>query len=234
MLAKGRADFLHDSLCHCVIQRGRRAVIGAGSFGPSARPIQPSSITNWVISASFSLGSLTSRSGVSCQGAFFERAWEKIPHSANCEPAVNRFAHQVDHALAHQFGRPPLDLRFVERPDLEIVPFPRRLAELGEGERQHHLPVLAADDDRIALGKGDLHVVVFGVGGPRGGAIQPLGDVLREFGQREGAARQLQPLDAVVEHRFVDLQAGEAVGGGLGDAACGCPIGPRRPSAAAS
>ena len=66
--------------------RGRWAVDAAGGFGPNETPIQPSSITNCVIAVSLSFGSFTICSGTSSHALFFERAWEKMPRNAICDP----------------------------------------------------------------------------------------------------------------------------------------------------
>ncbi len=113
-------------------QRCRRASLVTTGRGPNARPIQPSSITNCVIAASPSFFSLTICSGMSAQGLFSEKTCEKIPRKAICA----RGTEQLDHAVADQFGRASLDLRPIERANLELLPALPAFAEPRDRQRR--------------------------------------------------------------------------------------------------
>ena len=156
------------------------------------------------------------RSGVSFQGVRFEKACEKTPRRTICRAGAQPLADQLDDAVADQFGdravAPRGDRRRGPGSASRMLP----LGELGDRHGHFHAALGAAHPHRVLGGERDRHVFVIGivVAGPR--PAQRAGDVARELGKGEGAAVQVQPPDHVVDHRLVDLEAGQAVGRGLG------------------
>ena len=83
--------------------------------------------------------------------------------------------------------------------------------QLRDRQLQFDPVVLQSHGDRVLRGEGDRNVLVLGIVFPQGRAVESFGHVAGQLGQRERPAVEFQPVQHVVDRRFMDLQTGQAI-----------------------